>query len=269
MLKTPIVWSMEYENYRSWSAALTNPSAANKSLPVNQNCRTTLPYPIGRGSQESVEAGPVAMLRSAIAPVQLDLERLQSKIGALIPTESQSAIDIVAYTLGNVGKRIRPALYYLCSKLLGYQGPYLDEIAAVGELVHTASLLHDDVVDSSTLRRGLTTANTTWGDQSAVLVGDLIYSRASELMASAGNMEIVATFAKAIRLMSEGELLQLENAYNIAMPKQAYFRIVECKTATLIAAVCRSAGLLAQAPPATYRSFKPVWIQCWYGVSDN
>ena len=226
---------------------MTNPSAANKPLPEDQNRRPTPPHPFGR-SKESAEDGTGIVLRDAVFPVQPDLDRLQSKIGTLIPTESRSAKSIVSYTLGNVGKRIRPALYYMCSKLLGYQGPYLDEIAAVGELVHTASLLHDDVVDNSTLRRGLTTANTTWGDQSAVLVGDLIYSRASELMASAGNMEIVATFANAIRLMSEGELLQLENAFNFSMPREVYFRIVECKTATLIAAVCRSAGLLARAP---------------------
>jgi octaprenyl-diphosphate synthase len=110
--------------------------------------------------------------------------------------------------------------------------------------------LHDDVVDDSSLRRGKPTANSIWGDQASVLVGDLIYARASELMAQTGSLDIVETFAAAIRHMSEGELFQLEQVFNLATTEETYFRILNFKTAVLIAASCKSAGILAKASTA-------------------
>jgi octaprenyl-diphosphate synthase len=133
----------------------------------------------------------------------------------------------------------------LICRILDYRGDHYFEIAAVSELVHSASLLHDDVVDNSTLRRQKPSANSIWGDQASVLVGDLIYSRASEMMAETGSLDIVSTFARAIRLMSEGELIQLENCFNPGMLVEDYLKIVEFKTATLLAAACRSAAVLA------------------------
>jgi octaprenyl-diphosphate synthase len=138
----------------------------------------------------------------------------------------------------------------MTARLLGYDGPHLLPIAAVTEFVHTASLLHDDVVDNSTLRRNRPTANSVYGDVTSVLVGDLIYSTASEMMAATGDMEIVRTFARAIRLMSDGELLQLENLYRVDLPEATYLRILECKTAILIEAACKAAALLAHASEA-------------------
>jgi octaprenyl-diphosphate synthase len=147
-------------------------------------------------------------------------------------------------------------------RLLGYQGPHYYSIAAVTEFVHTASLLHDDVVDHSTIRRGKPTANSIYGDESSVLVGDLVYSTASEMMAATGDMEIVKTFAEAIRLMSDGELLQLESLFKADLPEETYLRILECKTAILIAAACKSAALLAKAPTPV----KEALAQFGYGV---
>ena len=118
-------------------------------------------------------------------------------------------------------------------------------MAAVCEFIHTASLLHDDVVDDSTLRRNRPTANTIWGSAASVLVGDLIYSRASELMAATGNVDVVDTFARSIRLMSEGELLQLENVFSIHMSESDYFSVISNKTAALIAATCSAPAMLA------------------------
>jgi octaprenyl-diphosphate synthase len=134
---------------------------------------------------------------------------------------------------------------------MGYSGKHLIPIAAVCEYVHSASLLHDDVIDNSSLRRNKPTANRIWGDEASVLVGDLVYSRASEMMAESGSLELVKTFAKAIRLMSEGELLQLENVFNMDIAEETYLRIVENKTAVLISACCRAAGLLAEAEDKT------------------
>ncbi len=188
-----------------------------------------------------------ALIEDALAPVAAELKELNGKLAGFIPTESDSSKRTLAHVFDGGGKRIRPALYFMCCNLLSYRGEHFHAIAAVSEYVHTASLLHDDVVDNSTLRRGKPTANSIYGDETSVLVGDLIYSTASEMMAATGNMEIVRTFARAIRLMSEGELMQLENLFNARMSEKAYLRILECKTAILIAAACKSAGLLSGA----------------------
>jgi octaprenyl-diphosphate synthase len=186
------------------------------------------------------------MIEDAVAPVAGSLSDLNQLLTKYIPTESNTSRSILDHVFSAGGKRVRPALYFMCCRLVGYKGDHLYPIAAVTEFVHTASLLHDDVVDNSTTRRNLPTANSIYGDEAAVLVGDLIYSRASEMMAATGNMEIVNTFARAIRLMSDGELLQLENLYNADMKLETYLKILECKTAVLIEAACKSSGLLAQ-----------------------
>jgi octaprenyl-diphosphate synthase len=186
-------------------------------------------------------------LERALAPVQDDIHQLNSNLSGYLPSESRTSKAIVDHVFASGGKRIRPALYFFVSRMLGYRGPHLYPIAAVAEFVHAASLLHDDVIDNSTLRRNKPTANSIWGDQAAVLTGDLIYARASEMMAETGSLEIVSEFARAIRLMSEGELIQLENVFNANVPVSVYLKILDCKTAVLIAAACRSAGVLGGA----------------------
>jgi len=190
------------------------------------------------------------MIEDALSPVADDLTELGQRLASYVPAETDSAKAVLNHIFGVGGKRIRPALYFMSCRLLGYRGEHYFPIAAVAEFVHTASLLHDDVVDDSTLRRGKPTANSIYGDETAVLVGDLIYSTASEMMAATGNMEVVRTFARAIRLMSEGELLQLENVFNADIAEATYLRVLECKTAVLIEAACKSAGLLAGVPAA-------------------
>ncbi len=187
---------------------------------------------------------PRKLIDEALVPVSSSLVNLAPELNGLLKANTASSKHIIDYVFAGSGKRIRPALYFFASRLVEYKGPHLMPIAAVCEYVHTASLLHDDVIDNSTLRRGKPTPNSIWGDESAVLVGDLIYARASELMAETGSLEIVSMFAKAIRLMSDGELLQLEHLYNPVMPEDAYFRIIEHKTAVLLAAACRAPAVL-------------------------
>lgn len=220
---------------------LANPGDFSLQPPVDQ---TTDAPPSSYGTLAT------SLIEEALAPVSADLAELNLRIPHFIPTESASARAVVDHVFGAGGKRIRPALYFMCCRVLGYRGDHYYSIAAVAEFVHTASLLHDDVVDNSTVRRNKPTANSIYGDETSVLVGDLIYSTASEMMAATGNMEIVRTFARAIRLMSDGELLQLENVFNPSVAEATYLRILECKTAILIEAACKSAGLLAGAPPA-------------------
>jgi octaprenyl-diphosphate synthase len=187
------------------------------------------------------------MLSDALTPAANELAELRDELLGLIPTETGSSRQVLHHIFSASGKLVRPAMFFLSCKLTGYDGEHLIPIGAVCEFVHCASLLHDDVVDNSTMRRGLRTANTVWGDQTAVLVGDLTYSRASELMAATGKIELVATFAGAIRKMSEGELIQLENVYNLSFSEETYLKLLRYKTGVLIGAACRASGILADA----------------------
>ncbi len=191
---------------------------------------------------------PKRLVEEALLPVADSLSTLAPHLVILLEAQTASAKHIINHVLTGGGKRVRPALYFFASRVVEYDGRHLMPIAAVCEYIHTASLLHDDVIDNSSLRRGKPTPNNIWGDEAAVLVGDLIYSRASELMADTGSLEIVSMFARAIRLMSDGELLQLENLYNPDMPEATYYKIIEHKTAVLLAAACQAPAVLANAP---------------------
>ncbi len=190
---------------------------------------------------------PKRLIEAAVGSVSEQLMVLDPQLISLVEAQTASANHILSHIFSGGGKRIRPALFFLSCRLVQYSGPHFIPIAAVCEYVHAASLLHDDVIDNSSLRRGKPTANTIWGDESAVLVGDLIYARASELMAQTGSLEIVSMFARAIRLMSDGELLQLEHLFNPSMSQEVYFKIVEHKTAILLGAACRAPAVLAGA----------------------
>jgi octaprenyl-diphosphate synthase len=201
--------------------------------------------PLGQAPITDVTCDQKQLIDSALAPVAAELSDLAPHLTTLLRAKTASGRHIIEHILGAGGKRVRPGLYFFASKLVGYAGEHLLPMAAVCEYVHTASLLHDDVIDNSTLRRGKPTPNKIWGDESAVLVGDLIYSRASELMADTGSLEIVRLFARAIRIMSDGELLQLEHLYNPSMQETAYYEIIENKTAVLLSAVCKAPAILA------------------------
>ncbi len=182
-------------------------------------------------------------LKQALNPFSKELARVDSDFYSFLPELTATAQKAIAHVAGSGGKRIRPAVFFASSRLFSSTSSFLNSIAVVCEYVHTASLLHDDVVDSSALRRGRATVNSVWGDQSSVLVGDLLYARASELMAATGSIDVVATFAQAIRQMSEGELLQLDNLYE-SNCETIYFQIIHKKTASLLAACCKVAAIL-------------------------
>lgn len=184
----------------------------------------------------------------ALEPIQMDLIQLHEILPTLIPAETQTSHQVIQYVFSQTGKRIRPSLFLLCSRLVGYDGSHKLTVAAICEYIHTASLLHDDVVDNSMLRRGIATANSKWGNQAAVLVGDLIYSTACELMASTESKELIKSFANAICRMSDGELLQLENIGNPYISKETYLKVLEGKTGVLLGASAAAAGYLNSSP---------------------
>lgn len=167
----------------------------------------------------------------------------------VIATRLQSDVPLVSevskYIVAAGGKRLRPALLLLMCGVLGFQGEQRYNLAAVVEFIHTATLLHDDVVDESKLRRGRATANEAFGNPASVLVGDFLYSRAFQMMVEAGNMRIMQTLAEATNVIAEGEVMQLMNMHDATLSEEAYLRVIRSKTAKLFEASARIAALLA------------------------
>jgi octaprenyl-diphosphate synthase len=173
---------------------------------------------------------------------ELIIQQLHSQV-ALIE-------QIGHYIVESGGKRLRPLMALLSAKACHYQGNEHHNLAAIIEFIHTATLLHDDVVDESTLRRGRETANAIWGDHSSVLVGDFLYSRAFQMMVALNNMEIMGVLADTTNIISEGEVLQLLNARDPETTEERYFKVIECKTGKLFAAATRLGAIIAhQSPP--------------------
>jgi octaprenyl-diphosphate synthase len=167
------------------------------------------------------------------------LERMQSKV-ALIP-------ELAGHLIAGGGKRMRPMLTLACANLLGYPGTRHHKLAAAVEFIHTATLLHDDVVDGSGLRRGKRTANIIWGNPASVLVGDFLFSRAFELMVEDGSLRVLKVLSTASAVIAEGEVDQLTAQRQIDTAEEQYLDIISAKTAALFAAACRVTPIVAEA----------------------
>ena len=167
------------------------------------------------------------------------LERMQSTV-ALIP-------ELAGHLIAGGGKRMRPMLTLACASLLGYPGTRHHKLAAAVEFIHTATLLHDDVVDGSGLRRGKRTANLIWGNPASVLVGDFLFSRAFELMVEDGSLKVLRILSHASAVIAEGEVEQLTAQRQVDSDEDHYLTIISAKTATLFAAACRVAPVVAEA----------------------
>ena len=167
------------------------------------------------------------------------LERMQSTV-ALIP-------ELAGHLIAGGGKRMRPMLTLACASLLGYPGTRHHKLAAAVEFIHTATLLHDDVVDGSGLRRGKRTANLIWGNPASVLVGDFLFSRAFELMVEDGSLKVLRILSHASAVIAEGEVEQLTAQRQVDADEDHYLTIISAKTATLFAAACRVAPVVAEA----------------------
>ena len=177
----------------------------------------------------------------------LEVDRvITHRLDSGVPLVSQ----VSRYIIGAGGKRLRPALLLLSAGALGCQDVQRFSLAAVVEFIHTATLLHDDVVDDSALRRGNATANETFGNPASVLVGDFLYSRAFQMMVEAGNMRIMAVLADATNVIAEGEVLQLMNMHNAELDEASYLQVIRSKTAKLFEASARVGAILAGGSPA-------------------
>jgi octaprenyl-diphosphate synthase len=156
--------------------------------------------------------------------------------------------EVSRYIISAGGKRLRPVLLLLTCGALGYREAQRFNLAAVVEFIHTATLLHDDVVDESTLRRGRSTANEAFGNPASVLVGDFLYSRAFQMMVEADNMRVMQILAEATNIIAEGEVLQLMNMHDASLDEAAYLRVIRSKTAKLFEASARLGAVLAASP---------------------
>ncbi|HVZ43301.1 MAG TPA: polyprenyl synthetase family protein [Ramlibacter sp.] len=181
-----------------------------------------------------------------------------AQVDAVIARRLESAVPLVGqvshYIIAAGGKRLRPALLLLVAGALGYRGEQRFNLAAVVEFIHTATLLHDDVVDASTLRRGRATANETFGNPASVLVGDFLYSRAFQMMLEAHDMRVMEILADATNVIAEGEVMQLVNMHDPSLDEAGYVQVIRSKTAKLFEASARLAAVLAQAPPSVEQS---------------
>lgn len=170
---------------------------------------------------------------------QLIAKRLYSKVNLIQ--------EIAEHIIHSGGKRLRPLLVLLCARALNYSGRNHIELAAVIEFIHTATLLHDDVVDASMLRRGLQTANAIWGNDASILVGDFLYSRSFQMMANLQNMRVMEVLADATNQIAEGEVLQLMNRHNLDADEAIYMEVIRCKTAKLFEAATQLGAIAANA----------------------
>jgi octaprenyl-diphosphate synthase len=164
----------------------------------------------------------------------------------------QSPVALIPQLAGHIvaagGKRLRPLLTLAAAKLAGYRGDRHIGLAACVEFIHTATLLHDDVVDESDLRRGLATANALWGNKASVLVGDFLFSRAFQIMVADGSLRVLEILSGASAIIAEGEVLQLQTSNDTATSEQAYLDVIRSKTAALFAAACRIGAVIGGRP---------------------
>ena len=193
-------------------------------------------------------SGSVLSLLSLYAPVVEDMRAVDAVIRERLHSEVVLIRQVAEYIIGSGGKRLRPALVLLAAGAAGYRGTHHHELAAVVEFIHTATLLHDDVVDESDLRRGNKTANALFGNAASVLVGDFLYSRAFQMMVTVNDMRVMQVLADATNTIAEGEVLQLLNCHDAGVDVPAYLRVIRYKTAKLFEAGARLGGILGGVP---------------------
>lgn len=186
-----------------------------------------------------------ASLQPLLDIVKLDLDDTNQIIIDRMHSEVELIPTLARHLIAAGGKRLRPVLTLGAAKLCGYDGDRAKKLAACVEFIHTATLLHDDVVDESDLRRGNETANVLWGNQASVLVGDFLFSRSFQLMVEDGSLDVLRVLSNASAVIAEGEVLQLMNVGTVDVTIESYFQVIASKTAALFAAACQVGALVA------------------------
>ncbi len=187
-------------------------------------------------------------LNEIYEPVQEDLLKVEERLKSVSKTEQLHLSELLGYSLEGTGKMIRPALTLLSGKFYNYNIENLLAMATAVEVMHTATLIHDDAIDNSTVRRGRSTVNGLWGEDEAVLLGDYLFAEAGAITATTENLRVIRNFAETLKTISSGEINQAYNSYNLEQNRDQYFRRIAQKTAALFALSMESGAVLSDAP---------------------
>ncbi len=193
------------------------------------------------------QINPIQSVDDVLKVTQKDMELVNQTIRNSLNSHVVLIRQISEYIINSGGKRLRPMLVVLMAQAFGYKGKNHIQLAAIIEFIHTATLLHDDVVDESDMRRGNKTANEVWGNSASVLVGDFLYSRAFQMMVTIENLQVMNILANATNTISEGEVLQLLNIGNLEITEEQYYQVIKNKTAQLFEAGCELSALISDA----------------------
>jgi len=200
-------------------------------------------------------------MESVIELLKDDMQAVERQFEKNLASDVQLISQVGQYVLSSGGKRIRPMLLILCSRMCNYLGNKHIELAGVVEFIHTATLLHDDVVDSASLRRGNRSANSVWGNQASVLVGDFLFAKSFSIMVGAESLKILKILSDTTTQLAEGEILQLINTCDLEVNETRYLQVVRDKTAILIAAACQVGGVLAGAEGAEEQALREFGLE--------
>lgn len=188
------------------------------------------------------------MLDKIRQPIEQQLIELEARFQSIVETDITLVKEVFSHIVATKGKRLRPILLFLCSSLLGKSTPKTLEAATIVELLHTATLIHDDVVDNSDMRRGAPSINSIWENKISILIGDYLFAEVLYHLAKLDDKKMLDIIANITRQMSQGELLQMEKAHDFQMDEPTYFRLISNKTASLTAATCQLGGLSSTQP---------------------
>jgi octaprenyl-diphosphate synthase len=211
---------------------------------------TTKPFEASEGSP------PINPVERLAALVGSDLGGVDAVIHNRMASETTLIPQVGAHLVDSGGKRLRPLITLAAARLYGYSGRDHVKLAAAVEFIHTATLLHDDVVDGSVMRRGRPAANTVWGDKPSILVGDFLFARAFQLMVETGSTPVLAVLANASAVIAEGEVMQLRSSKNLSIGEDDYLKVIAAKTAELFAAAAEAGALIAGADESDARAMR-------------
>jgi len=195
-------------------------------------------------------------LSTILEPIYQDLVKVEDNLKSISEVHVDHLSELLAYSLGSGGKRIRPALTLLSGKFYNYDLYYLLPMAAAVELLHTATLVHDDIIDKSAVRRGRPTVNDVWGEDKAVLFGDYLFAKAAQFCASTGNLRMIKLFSQTLAAISSGELNQAFDAFNLEQTHEHYLDRISNKTASLFVLATESGAILSQAPERSVKALR-------------
>jgi octaprenyl-diphosphate synthase len=186
--------------------------------------------------------------KSILKDLEKDVVAINAALAANLQTHVPLIAEVGRHILLSGGKRIRPLLFILAARMCGCQGNHLSDFSTIFEYLHAATLLHDDVIDAASTRRGASTANTIWGNQAVILVGDFLLAKALSLAVTTNKLKILKVLSHATTMMAEGEILQLLHAGNVQITEAEYFEVITRKTAILMSAACQIGAILGGAP---------------------